>query len=570
VRERYRVADLEVDVDGATVWRGAERIVLPPRSFELLVALLRRYPDVVRRRQLLETVWPGEHVTDQTLSHRVMTLRRALGSAGPACVASERGFGYRIAGPVQLLGAGRPPRAASSTRRRVGWGGATLLAVLCAVMTLSSRSRAAHGPDPAALPTVFVRASLGVSGETQPVASALARSLTSGLGRIRGLRVVAWNGGPGRSSLRLEGTSVGTARAMELRLWLLEGETGRLVWSRLLRGDASEVLGQEEALVSATVAAVRERLGTDAVMDELPPRVRHLCERADLAWLTWTAGGLQASTAAWERAVGFDPGCASAFAGWSLAESTAALLGYRLPEEAERGAREHARRALDIDAALAAGQAATALVRLLFDFDLGGAERLATSAARASPEDARTAIVLALVLRAEGRLEESGRLLLRAADDDPSSAGLLFLQAQNLQAAARWDEAAAVYARALALEPTLSLAQRHRAECLTAAGRPAEALVGLGEKAPLPGVARDAALREAWRRICVAQGAGPEEALRACLSCGELARAATALAAGLDEHRPFVVFVLSDAADEPLRETRAYQALRSRLGRQDR
>ena len=39
--ECYRLRDLVVDVEAASVCRGDERLVLPPRTLDLLVALLR-------------------------------------------------------------------------------------------------------------------------------------------------------------------------------------------------------------------------------------------------------------------------------------------------------------------------------------------------------------------------------------------------------------------------------------------------------------------------------------------------------------------------------------------------
>ncbi len=78
--ERYRVADLVVDTDGSTVMRGKETIALSPLSFNLLVALVRRAPSVMRRQELLETIWPNEFVSDETLSQRVRLLRESLGT----------------------------------------------------------------------------------------------------------------------------------------------------------------------------------------------------------------------------------------------------------------------------------------------------------------------------------------------------------------------------------------------------------------------------------------------------------------------------------------------------------
>jgi DNA-binding winged helix-turn-helix (wHTH) protein len=124
VSELYRVGDLLVDVTGASVSRHGERLVLPPRTFELLVALVRRYPCTVRRHDLLDTVWADAHVGDQALSHRVMVLRQALGDHAeePVYVAGERGFGYRLLAPVERIGEAeslaRPDAAPSPPRAR--------------------------------------------------------------------------------------------------------------------------------------------------------------------------------------------------------------------------------------------------------------------------------------------------------------------------------------------------------------------------------------------------------------------------------------------------------------------
>jgi DNA-binding winged helix-turn-helix (wHTH) protein/tetratricopeptide (TPR) repeat protein len=142
--ERYRVRDLIVDVTGASVSRGGERIVLPPRTLELLVALVRRYPSTVRRHDLLDAVWPDEHVTDQTLSHRVMALRKALGDHAevPEYVAGERGFGYRLVAEVATLeGDAREPQPAAAASPPA-WPGSTiaLAAVLVALLLAGARS----------------------------------------------------------------------------------------------------------------------------------------------------------------------------------------------------------------------------------------------------------------------------------------------------------------------------------------------------------------------------------------------------------------------------------------------
>ena len=98
-RERYRIGDLTVDVAAASVVRGdGEPVPLPQLSFDLLVALARRAPDVVSADELIAMVWNGTAVSDETLTQRVALLRRSLGdeAKSPRYLRAVRGRGYQL------------------------------------------------------------------------------------------------------------------------------------------------------------------------------------------------------------------------------------------------------------------------------------------------------------------------------------------------------------------------------------------------------------------------------------------------------------------------------------------
>ncbi len=94
----YRVGDLIVDIGQARVTRGEQHIPLPKLSFDLLVALIRRAPNLVSPDELMAQVWPGLVVSLETVSQRVKLLRDALGDdpKEPRYVAGVRGRGYRL------------------------------------------------------------------------------------------------------------------------------------------------------------------------------------------------------------------------------------------------------------------------------------------------------------------------------------------------------------------------------------------------------------------------------------------------------------------------------------------
>ena len=174
--------------------RAGERIALPPRTFELLLLLVRRYPHLVRRHEILDAVWPNEHVTDQTLTHRVLLLRQALGdhAEAPSYVAGERGWGYRLKGPVARLDAPSSP-ATQSPRRPSASPSAPSRSV-------SSSSRS---PIPAVAPvrrpdlTLAVKPLVGGRplAEMRSVATDLTEALQARLAGLDGARVLPWSAG---------------------------------------------------------------------------------------------------------------------------------------------------------------------------------------------------------------------------------------------------------------------------------------------------------------------------------------------------------------------------------------
>lgn len=99
----YRVGDLTLDLQHERVWRGANVIILPKLSYDLLLILVKAAPALVSLDDLLDDVWPGLVVAPETVTQRVKLLRNALGddSQNPRYVAGMRGRGYRVIAPIQ-------------------------------------------------------------------------------------------------------------------------------------------------------------------------------------------------------------------------------------------------------------------------------------------------------------------------------------------------------------------------------------------------------------------------------------------------------------------------------------
>jgi DNA-binding winged helix-turn-helix (wHTH) protein len=157
--ERYQVGELVVDVGAKIVRRGDQRVILPPLTFELLVALVRGHPGFVSRAHLTAAVWPGEAVTDQALTHRVALLRHTLGDQAdtPRYVAGERGWGYRLVAPVRRL-EDHPAPAPRGRRWALAGAVASLVIALGLAIALRPRGDLASPLPSASLPERATRA----------------------------------------------------------------------------------------------------------------------------------------------------------------------------------------------------------------------------------------------------------------------------------------------------------------------------------------------------------------------------------------------------------------------------
>ncbi|MDX1405073.1 MAG: winged helix-turn-helix domain-containing protein [Woeseiaceae bacterium] len=110
-----------IDIPAQRVTRGDEQITLPNLSFDLLKTLIRHSPNVVTHDQLMDEVWPGIVVSQDTVAKRVNLLRTSLGdeSANPRYVSLVRGRGYRLAQPVEKLNR-EPPAGRVVMRATLG------------------------------------------------------------------------------------------------------------------------------------------------------------------------------------------------------------------------------------------------------------------------------------------------------------------------------------------------------------------------------------------------------------------------------------------------------------------
>ena len=76
-------------------------IALPPKAFDLLVALVEHGDRLLRKEELMERLWPGTFVEEVNLAQNISAIRRVLGGSREEYIQTVAGAGYRFAAPVQ-------------------------------------------------------------------------------------------------------------------------------------------------------------------------------------------------------------------------------------------------------------------------------------------------------------------------------------------------------------------------------------------------------------------------------------------------------------------------------------
>lgn len=94
----FRFRGLTLDLDRGMLARGEESIFLRPKAFALLTHLARNMGRVVPKSELMDTVWPGVFVTEDSLTQSIREIRKAIGEDLVRTVSKR---GYMLAAPPE-------------------------------------------------------------------------------------------------------------------------------------------------------------------------------------------------------------------------------------------------------------------------------------------------------------------------------------------------------------------------------------------------------------------------------------------------------------------------------------
>jgi DNA-binding winged helix-turn-helix (wHTH) protein len=113
----YEFGPFRLDAGERLLSRDGEIVPIPPKAFDLLLALVERQGRLLEKNELMKLVWPDTYVEEANLSYTISVIRKAL-SEGPdqrQFIETAPKYGYRFIAEVRREQAGGARPSARAT-----------------------------------------------------------------------------------------------------------------------------------------------------------------------------------------------------------------------------------------------------------------------------------------------------------------------------------------------------------------------------------------------------------------------------------------------------------------------
>lgn len=343
---RFKFGDHVLDAAKRELRRNDELVALEPQVFDLLAYLIENQDRLVTRDDIFGTVWRGRIVSDATLASRINAARLAIGDSGAdqRLIRTLRGRGYRFVGSARIEHVVVPTNPEP----------------------LITRPAIPERPSVAVLPF----ANLSADAEQDYFSDGIAEDIISALSRVRTLFVIARNSSftykAERADVRevarelgaryvVEGSVRKAANRIRVAVQLVEGESGKHLWSERYDRELANIFEVQDEITEAVVGALQPELGK---AEQERARLKH-AETLD-AWDAYQQGmwhtnrrtkaSLAAAIPCFQKANELEPDFAPAYWGSTIAYFYTLIFGWSdSREEMLARALTAARRAVDLD-----------------------------------------------------------------------------------------------------------------------------------------------------------------------------------------------------------------------------
>lgn len=535
VKKVYVMGEFSLDPSAKLLMSAGGPVHLTNRPFQVLLYLLENRDRVVSRAELLEALWRGKNVYDDTLTKCIGAIRKALNDniENPRFIETRWANGYRYVGPFEerfaesqsarqaasaqmsgviaeenstAVGAptSLPDKAGKLARlglsRRAAFSGIAITLIVISSLTFIFYSSRLSSPDVAALPirSIAVLPLRNLSGDpTQEYFSdGLSEAFISELSKVEGLKVIS------RSSVftfkdrdvspheigqtlgveaMLEGSVRKSGDTIRVEVRLVSTKDGGIIWASGAYDHAlKDILAVQDEIACNVAAGLRLR----SCEDKKPQTSKRYTENIEAYqaylkgryyWNKRTGDGIKKAIEHFQQAIAIDPNYALAYAGLAEGYSLGVWFVPFEPGEAIEKTQAAAVRAIEIDDSIAEAHAALASAYAIA-WNWHGVEKELTRTLEINPGTARAYHHYALFLNYMKRPDEAIAKIKQARDLDPLSLAINSDVGLVYYYARRYDEAIAAYGQALELDPNFAMTHRDLAQAYWQKGMYNEAL----------------------------------------------------------------------------------------------
>jgi TolB-like protein len=247
-----RFGNFQLDAHAGELWAGNEKVHLQAQPLQILMMLLDRAGDVVRREEMQRILWPGRSLGDleDSLNHAICRLREALGDPveHSRIIETLPRRGYRFMARVEALAPG------SSTLGRSCSAVSFVRIESIAVLPLENLSR-----DP----------------EQECFADGMTDTLITSLSKISALRLISRTSvmrykGTKKAVAQIarelnvdavvEGTVMRSGNRVRISAQLIQANPERHLWADSYERDLGDILGVQAEVTQAIAQEIKRKL----------------------------------------------------------------------------------------------------------------------------------------------------------------------------------------------------------------------------------------------------------------------------------------------------------------------
>jgi TolB-like protein/DNA-binding winged helix-turn-helix (wHTH) protein/Tfp pilus assembly protein PilF len=471
-----RFGTFELELASGELRKGGVLIKLQALPFQLLALLVERAGEVVSREEIRTALWDNATFVDfdRSINFCINQIREALGDdrQNPRYIETLPRKGYRFIAPVTTNNgesskaeAPSAPGVVPETARSPRWPWLILVAAVIVLVAIATVAKMGfgrnHGVRPIRSLAVLPLENLSHDSEQEYFADGMTDDLITDLAKISALRVVSRTSvmqykGTKKSvpeiarelkvDAVLEGTVARYQDRVRITAQLISADPEKHLWAEKYESSLSDVLTAQDDVAKAVARAIQIEVKPAEQLRLTTPRaVDPEAYDAYLKGRYWasrpTEQNISKSREYFEQAIQKDPGYALAWAGLANAYEYLSNWGVLPSQDALPRARAAAEKALELDNNLVSPLVTLALVKMNYEWDWAGSERLSKRAIELSPNDGEAHHIYATYLAEVGRTEEAVAEARKARELEPLSIVYVANVVWKLYLARKYDEA---------------------------------------------------------------------------------------------------------------------------------